>query len=406
MREDTRMRVRSGWLGVVLGGVLVAAAATAATARAQSCGDPNGDGLDVIDASNVLRAAVSLPSSCTPQPAFCDVDGSGGLTVIDSANVLRRAVGLAGADDCPSAGPGATDFLEAVETDDGARGTLTIGVAPLPSANAPDTISEDRTFQVAFAGGFEPANENVIPGGSNTMTVEFDAGAASASAAAGEPTLIVAVQDDQDQFVSGFFELPLAAVSGIETLRLFYADDLGEADFFLAFATRNGDVVSNYRRFRQRPKRVATGGLQVSLAWKPDQDLDLVLVEPSGRIISFNDPLSPSGGRLDLDSNSECNVIDGINNENIVYPAGVTPPTGTYRVFAALSESCDGRGAAAVILIKRGAGKRTAICVGFAAFTEGVGNEIARFEIPPDTPVDLPLTNPPGVAIQRCNPNQ
>jgi hypothetical protein len=87
-------------MAVVAAGVACAIACSAARVGAQGCGDPDGNGVDVIDAANVLRAAVALPSSCTGAPQLCDVDGVGGITVVDAASVLRRAVGLPGANAC------------------------------------------------------------------------------------------------------------------------------------------------------------------------------------------------------------------------------------------------------------------------------------------------------------------
>jgi glucose/arabinose dehydrogenase len=73
---------------------------TARTASAASCADPDGDGIDVVDAANVQRAAVGLPSSCALAPAACDLDGMNGIDRDDAADVLRRAVGLSPTRDC------------------------------------------------------------------------------------------------------------------------------------------------------------------------------------------------------------------------------------------------------------------------------------------------------------------
>lgn len=79
--------------------VLIALTARVAAA-ASSCADPNGDGVDVVDAANVQRAAVGLPSTCTSAPAACDLDGMNGIDREDALDVLRRAVGLAPTRDC------------------------------------------------------------------------------------------------------------------------------------------------------------------------------------------------------------------------------------------------------------------------------------------------------------------
>jgi hypothetical protein len=119
---------RKWWVGALVACVMIGG--SAAVVRAQSCGDPNGDGVNVIDAANVLRAAVSLPSSCQAAPALCDVDGTGTITVIDSANVLRRAVGLPGANACTIANQQVSDVLTQLEP------LLTLGIATIPGQTA------------------------------------------------------------------------------------------------------------------------------------------------------------------------------------------------------------------------------------------------------------------------------
>jgi hypothetical protein len=68
------------------------------------CGDADGNGVvNVIDAANVGRAAVGLPSACDAAPTRCDVDGNGVINVIDAANVGRAAVGLPSVTQCAEA---------------------------------------------------------------------------------------------------------------------------------------------------------------------------------------------------------------------------------------------------------------------------------------------------------------
>jgi uncharacterized protein YfaP (DUF2135 family) len=76
--------------------------------------------------------------------------------------------------------------------------------------------------------------------------------------------------------------------------------------------------------------RVATGDVQVSVAWDSPTDVDLRVTDPSGEQVYFGNLQAESGGFLDLDSNPACN-IDGINNENIVWPTGEAP-SGSYKV--------------------------------------------------------------------------
>jgi hypothetical protein len=225
------------------------------------------------------------------------------------------------------------------------------------------------------------------------------------ASAASSAELIIAVRDANDQFVNGFYTLPLPEDSSLQTLKFFFSMALPDRDFSLAFAIRNGDVVSQYRGFRQRPRKVGTGVLQVSLAWNPAQDLDLLLREPGGEDIFFGNRTAASGGRLDLDSNAQCQTVDGANNENIFYPAGVTPPSGMYRVFIGLAAQCvQGRGAVATVVIHRGPLRR-AICVHFAASTKGNQFEIARFGFPTGA-LELPPNDPPNVEIRFCSDEQ
>lgn len=79
----------------------------AGAAHAQLCGDADGNGnVSVTDGVQALRAAASLPSSCTA--GRCDVDGNGSISVTDGVNVLRKAAGLAITEACPG---GSTNAL-------------------------------------------------------------------------------------------------------------------------------------------------------------------------------------------------------------------------------------------------------------------------------------------------------
>ncbi len=72
----------------------------ARAAAAPTCADPDGNGVDIVDAANVQRAAAGLPSACALAAGVCDVDGANGVDAGDAADVLRRAAGLAPTHDC------------------------------------------------------------------------------------------------------------------------------------------------------------------------------------------------------------------------------------------------------------------------------------------------------------------
>jgi uncharacterized protein YfaP (DUF2135 family) len=73
------------------------------------------------------------------------------------------------------------------------------------------------------------------------------------------------------------------------------------------------------------------GELTVTLAWNTEDDLDLHLVEPSGARIFFKTPFSPSGGRLDIDMNSNGSPLTTSAIENIFYVN--RPLLGSYKVY-------------------------------------------------------------------------
>jgi hypothetical protein len=226
--RTTRTR---GWFAV-LAATAVGALLAATEVRAQTCGDPNGDGLDIIDAANVLRAAVGLPSTCAGIPQACNVDGGAAIDVVDAARVLRVAVGLSAAElECPL--PEITDFVNDVEVPGGAQGTLTLGIAPIPQAGAPATIA-------SVEGGGQAE-----PGGTNAVTVNF-AGGAAAAAAASDPGLVVAVRKADATLAEGFFDLAVPAIAGSITVVLSFPDTLGPGPFAVVFATRAQGVLGAF----------------------------------------------------------------------------------------------------------------------------------------------------------------
>jgi hypothetical protein len=372
----------------ILAAVGCAVLLSALPARAQQCGDPNGNGIDVIDAANVLRQAVGLPSSCSANPTLCDVDAVGGVTVIDAANVLRQAVGLPAQIAC-AASSDVTDVVDRVETRQGQAPTIS-GPVPIPSSDT-QTVDDNFDFNASGVGMTSP-NDKVIAGGSNMLGVDFNAAAASPEiAAAGDTTLIVAVQRQDGTFMNGYFEVPLQSLTGQETLTSVFSQQLGNQPFSLAFATRRGTVVSRYTPFPQQPVRVTPSSLTISLSIYPSQDLDLFLWEP-GQDPHLGDPgiclrgsrcfqISPNGGQLDLDANRECTVNFGVNNEHITYP-GVVPPRGQYQVGVGFFQNCTGSGAAFTVVVS--AGTQRLITNGFfSAFdvSPGTAKIVQRFTI-------------------------
>ncbi|MCU0612657.1 MAG: hypothetical protein MUE60_12830 [Candidatus Eisenbacteria bacterium] len=141
----------------------------------------------------------------------------------------------------------------------------------------------------------------------------------------------------------GYFHLPTTGLPGDVGLVILVAQS-APTNFVIQFLTEEvGPEYGTVASFAPSLIHVGTGDLQVSLAFRPSQDVDLHLVEPTGEEIYYGALESTAGGRLDLDSNPSCR-LDHKNNENITYDEGA-PPTGQYIVRVDFWESCDGGGA-------------------------------------------------------------
>jgi len=80
------------------------------------------------------------------------------------------------------------------------------------------------------------------------------------------------------------------------------------------------------------------GDVKITLSYERTADLDLIVIEPGDFEISYQSPLSPSGGRFDLDSTSGCNQ-SALFSENIYWPTG-SAPSGSYGVFVKKYDDC------------------------------------------------------------------
>ena len=80
------------------------------------------------------------------------------------------------------------------------------------------------------------------------------------------------------------------------------------------------------------------GALQFALNWNRPNDMDLHVIEPNGEMVYYANPVSSTGGTLDLDSNAGC-TIDNVNNENVIWDADVAPE-GEYQIGVNLWSAC------------------------------------------------------------------
>jgi len=191
---------------------------------------------------------------------------------------------------------------------------------------APDSGGYDGTQISDIVGP-----ESVTNGGTFTIKV-------TVPGATGDMTFVVAVEGDSGHFtttvtgVDGVFDIPISLNADVE---------LETFSVSVAPTDAEGDV-GKYKSVDLDLIESGTGEVKVTLTFDTSTDLDLVVVEPDGTEIFFNEPVSPNGGTLDLDSNSNCTVIDGTNIENIFYPPDSTPLEGEYLVFVDYYAACEG----------------------------------------------------------------
>lgn len=84
---------------------------------------------------------------------------------------------------------------------------------------------------------------------------------------------------------------------------------------------------------------VRPGDLQATLRWGTIDDLDVVVRDPAGDIVSFETTSIGSGGQLDGDDNALCQNVTETPAETIFWPNGQAPD-GEYTVFVSLYSRC------------------------------------------------------------------
>ncbi|MDX2162000.1 MAG: pre-peptidase C-terminal domain-containing protein [bacterium] len=84
--------------------------------------------------------------------------------------------------------------------------------------------------------------------------------------------------------------------------------------------------------------RLTNGALSASLDWASPADLNLFVRDPQGRTITWSSPNAPSGGALQIDSNTGCSTPSDQPVEHIYWPSA--PPPGDYVVWAWYQDGC------------------------------------------------------------------
>jgi hypothetical protein len=101
---------------------------------------------------------------------------------------------------------------------------------------------------------------------------------------------------------------------------------------------------------------LGTGDVQVTLRWTSTVDLDLLVTDPDGSLVSYRSPTVVSGGSLDRDANYPCEAATPSPVENVFWPPQGAPP-GLYRATVLYQTGCATAGTQPYELIVRIDGK-------------------------------------------------
>lgn len=205
----------------------------------------------------------------------------------------------------------------------GAPGLLRSGSAPASSSGPRITV-----------GG----NQNVINGGTLSVSINGNAPFNAVYMFIGGRTL--GVVGEFGGGIEGHYEMRLPGSQTAASVLLTFPQEIPLNEFELLFAVADASgAVGPYASLMTTVTAVGTGDVQVTLSWNVDSDVDLHVVAPGNDEIYYGRRESPTGGKLDLDSNAGCD-IDGVRNENITWPAG-RAPRGHYIVRVDYWSNCD-----------------------------------------------------------------
>lgn len=256
-----------------------------------------------------------------PGPGNGDPTGTGGTDEpggMGGTDPGTEPGGTGGTGGTTSSGDGGTGGLG-----DGSQFVSVPGV--FQPGDEPEPVSPEmlpNILEITALGG-------VTNGGSVVLRVTL-------AAPVDNPTFVVRVNGD-----NGYYHTVQGtdAGAGSYDIEVQINGSVQQTSLTLALAVTDGaGNIGQYREFTLPIVRSGFGDVKVTLTFDSSQDLDLSVVEPGGAEISFRNPVSPFGGRLDLDSGSNC-VPSASNAENIFWPTDGAP-VGEYRIRVHYFEQC------------------------------------------------------------------
>jgi len=139
--------------------------------------------------------------------------------------------------------------------------------------------------------------------------------------------------------VNDHWELTLAAPTTSVAVLIVISTEIPKTSFTMKLAAGGTSNVGAYQSTDLNVIFVGTGEIQTNTSWDTPADVDLHLIDPSGKEIYYGSRTSPTGGQLDLDSNAACGT-DGPRAENIYWPDGIVVPHGEYILRVDYWSSC------------------------------------------------------------------
>lgn len=135
------------------------------------------------------------------------------------------------------------------------------------------------------------------------------------------------------------WELTLPAPVTSVTVLIVVSVEMPKTVFTLQIAGGGSSTTGPYQTSDLGVIFVGTGEIQTNVTWDTKADVDLHLVDPSGKDIYYGARTSTTGGQLDLDSNAACST-DGPRAENIFWGDGIVVPHGEYILRVDYWSSC------------------------------------------------------------------
>ncbi|MDB4976046.1 MAG: hypothetical protein JWN48_4387 [Myxococcaceae bacterium] len=156
-------------------------------------------------------------------------------------------------------------------------------------------------------------------------------------------TVAIAIEGDRGYWVTPVTTRSLEFAPSLELNAIFDFDralPLGPTRLWFAAADAQGQYGPPKAQDLTIVDDAPMAPLVVALDWTQNVDLDLVIAQPDGKVLT-NKAVRTAGStadspKIDLDSNANC-VLDGHRSENAIYTA---VPPGEYIVYVRLAGSC------------------------------------------------------------------